>query len=37
MAEAQGKLTGRPGIVFVTRGPGASNVTVPGGRFAGGG
>src|SRR6266545_8153086 len=25
MAEAYGKLTGRPGIVFVTRGPGASN------------
>jgi len=25
MAEAQGKATGRPGIVFVTRGPGASN------------
>ena len=25
MAEAQGKLTGRPGIVFVTRGPGATN------------
>ena len=24
MAEAYGKLTGRPGIVFVTRGPGAS-------------
>jgi acetolactate synthase-1/2/3 large subunit len=25
MAEAVGKLTGRPGIAFVTRGPGASN------------
>ncbi len=25
MAEAQGKLTGTPGIVFVTRGPGATN------------
>ncbi len=25
MAEAVGKLTGRPGIVFVTRGPGATN------------
>ncbi len=25
MAEAQGKLTGRPGICFVTRGPGAAN------------
>ena len=25
MAEAQGKLTGRPGICFVTRGPGATN------------
>jgi acetolactate synthase-1/2/3 large subunit len=25
MAEAAGKLTGRPGIVFVTRGPGATN------------
>lgn len=28
MAEAVGKLTGRPGIVFVTRGPGASNAAV---------
>ncbi|HUH92931.1 MAG TPA: thiamine pyrophosphate-binding protein [Casimicrobiaceae bacterium] len=28
MAEAYGKLTGRPGIVFVTRGPGASNAAV---------
>jgi Thiamine pyrophosphate-requiring enzymes [acetolactate synthase, pyruvate dehydrogenase (cytochrome), glyoxylate carboligase, phosphonopyruvate decarboxylase] len=28
MAEAFGKLTGRPGIVFVTRGPGASNAAV---------
>jgi acetolactate synthase I/II/III large subunit len=25
MAEAYGKMTGRPGIVFVTRGPGATN------------
>lgn len=29
MAEATGKLTGRPGIAFVTRGPGAANA-VPG-------
>ena len=28
MAEAFGKLTGRPGIVFVTRGPGASNAAI---------
>jgi acetolactate synthase-1/2/3 large subunit len=28
MAEAYGKLTGRPGIVFVTRGPGATNAAV---------
>ncbi len=28
MAEAQGKLSGRPGICFVTRGPGASNAAV---------
>jgi acetolactate synthase-1/2/3 large subunit len=28
MAEAYGKLTGRPGIAFVTRGPGASNACV---------
>jgi acetolactate synthase I/II/III large subunit len=28
MAEAQGKLTGRPGICFVTRGPGASNASI---------
>ncbi|HJU21090.1 MAG TPA: thiamine pyrophosphate-binding protein [Casimicrobiaceae bacterium] len=28
MAEAYGKLTGRPGIVFVTRGPGASNASI---------
>ncbi len=28
MGEAYGKLTGRPGIVFVTRGPGASNAAV---------
>ena len=27
MAEADGKLTGRPGIVFVTRGPGAANAS----------
>ncbi len=27
MAEAYGKLTGRPGIAFVTRGPGASNAS----------
>ncbi|WP_349369644.1 thiamine pyrophosphate-binding protein [Salinarimonas sp.] len=26
-AEAQGKLTGRPGICFVTRGPGATNAS----------
>src|ERR1700739_764370 len=25
MADAYGKLTGRPGICFVTRGPGATN------------
>src|SRR5258706_11052979 len=28
MAEAYGKLTGRPGIVFVTRGRGASNAAI---------
>jgi acetolactate synthase I/II/III large subunit len=28
MAEAFGKLTGRPGICFVTRGPGASNAAI---------
>ena len=28
MAEAWGKLTGKPGIAFVTRGPGASNAAV---------
>ncbi len=28
MAEACGKLTGRPGIAFVTRGPGASNAAI---------
>ncbi len=28
MAEAVGKLTGRPGVAFVTRGPGASNAAV---------
>jgi len=27
MAEAWGKLTGRPGVLFVTRGPGASNAS----------
>ena len=27
MAEAMGKLTGRPGICFVTRGPGATNAS----------
>jgi acetolactate synthase-1/2/3 large subunit len=28
MAEAYGKLTGKPGLVFVTRGPGASNAAI---------
>jgi acetolactate synthase-1/2/3 large subunit len=28
MAEAYGKLTGRPGVCFVTRGPGATNASV---------
>lgn len=28
MAEAYGKLTGRPGVCFVTRGPGAANASV---------
>jgi len=28
MAEAYGKLTGRPGVLFVTRGPGACNAAV---------
>jgi acetolactate synthase-1/2/3 large subunit len=28
MAEAYGKLTGRPGVCFVTRGPGASNASI---------
>ncbi len=28
MAEAWGKLTGKPGICFVTRGPGASNASI---------
>ena len=28
MAEAVGKMTGRPGIAFVTRGPGASNAAI---------
>ncbi len=27
MAEASGKMTGRPGVVFVTRGPGATNAS----------
>lgn len=27
MAEAQGKLTGQPGVCFVTRGPGACNAS----------
>jgi len=28
MAEAQGKLGGRPGVCFVTRGPGATNASI---------
>lgn len=28
MAEAHGKLTGRPGVCFVTRGPGATNAAI---------
>ncbi len=28
MAEAHGKLTGRPGVCFVTRGPGATNSSI---------
>lgn len=28
MAEAHGKLTGRPGVCFVTRGPGAANASI---------
>ncbi len=28
MAEAWGKLTGRPGVCFVTRGPGATNASI---------
>ena len=28
MADAYGKLTGKPGVVFVTRGPGATNASV---------
>ena len=27
MAEAHGKLTGQPGICFITRGPGATNAS----------
>ncbi|SMX30771.1 thiamine pyrophosphate-binding protein [Actibacterium lipolyticum] len=27
MAEAQGKMTGQPGVLFVTRGPGATNAS----------
>src|SRR3546814_20152752 len=28
MADADGKLTGRPGVAFVTRGPGAANASI---------
>jgi acetolactate synthase I/II/III large subunit len=28
MAEAVGKLTGRPGVCMVTRGPGATNASI---------
>ncbi len=28
MAEADGKMTGRPGVAFVTRGPGAANAAI---------
>ena len=27
MADADGKMTGRPGVAFVTRGPGATNAS----------
>src|SRR4051794_23075093 len=30
MADADGKMTGRPGVAFVTRGPGATNATAGG-------
>src|SRR5437868_14255940 len=30
MAEAYGKLTGKPGVLLVTRGPGACNATIGG-------
>ena len=30
MAEAHGKLSGRPGVCFVTRGPGATNASTTG-------
>src|SRR5919206_805317 len=28
MADADGKMTGRPGVAFVTRGPGATNASI---------